>query len=498
MEGSVRAPLVYEVHARAWLQGLARERGRPMTLAEVPTDVFRGWRRLGFTHLWLMGVWSVGARAREHACRLGRAGRLGLPGRVPQEEVCGSPYAIAGYEVDPELGGEPALRVLRQRLGAEGLGLILDFIPNHVAFDHPWTRIHPEWFVGADYAFPESFRMGGPGQRRWLAHGKDPYFPAWSDTAQLDWRLAAVHTAMLHEWLKVGALCDGLRVDMAMLTLPEIFERHWHRLPPAPGQPRQAASFWRTAIPAIKTISPGFLCVAEAYWDLEPTLLSQGFDFAYDKRFYDHLIARRSGEIRRHLTARAGDLLSRGVRFLENHDEHRVACLAAGAEHEAWVALLLGAPGLRLIHEGQLEGARQRADIRTVRRVLEPVDANVARSYHRLLELSNRDGGWAEQVAILEPQPAWEGNPSHDAFVGWQGTTLRGSTRVVVANLAGHAAQGEVMLPTGSPNSGSSWKWVDQISGRCFSSLPETAFPGRMRIELGPHDCVWLQLENGA
>src|SRR5262249_7508553 len=148
-----------------------------------------------------------------------------------------------------------------------------------------------------------------------LAHGRDPYFAGWTDTLQLDYSNPATVTAMTTELLRVADRCDGVRCDMAMLLLPDVFERTWGR----PAQP-----FWTDAIAAVRAAHPGFRFLAEVYWDLEWTMQQLGFDDAYDKRLYDRLVAGRAAPVRDHL--RAGlDYQSRLARFLENHDEPRAA-----------------------------------------------------------------------------------------------------------------------------------------------------------------------------
>ena len=85
---------------------------------------------------------------------------------------------------------------------------------------------------------------------------------------------------MMKELLTIAGQCDGVRCDMAMLILPEVFERTWGR---------QAQPFWPVAITAVREKFPDFLFMAEVYWDMEWTLQQQGFDYTYDKRLYDRL-----------------------------------------------------------------------------------------------------------------------------------------------------------------------------------------------------------------
>src|SRR5437762_13966356 len=101
-------PLLYEVNTRCWLQALAQKHGCPLTLANVPEEEFTAWERLGFTHIWLMGVWTTGPRARAEALKhpeLRRVYDEVLPNWT-EADVAGSPYAIADYQVPEALGGE--------------------------------------------------------------------------------------------------------------------------------------------------------------------------------------------------------------------------------------------------------------------------------------------------------------------------------------------------------------------------------------------------------
>src|SRR5688500_834258 len=202
--------MLYEVNARCWL------REQRTTLGSVPESAMAQWRAYGFTHLWLMGVWRTAPASVRFSRKL-----------HSDETLTGSPYAIAGYEVDPELGDDAGLARFRSGLAKHGMKLILDFIPNHTGLDHPWTRSHPQRFVrNRDSS---------------IANGKDPYFPAWADTAQLDLRNLDTRQALIAELLSVAERCDGVRCDMAMLVLNDVFARNWGGRPPA-------TEFWSEAI----------------------------------------------------------------------------------------------------------------------------------------------------------------------------------------------------------------------------------------------------------
>ena len=228
---------------------------------------------------------------------------------------------------------------------------------------------HPEYYVPgteADLArAPQNYtwinRRQGP---RILAYGRDPYFSGWPDTLQLDYGNTATQEAMLHELLKISGQCDGVRCDMAMLVLPDVFERTWGR---------RAPLFWPRVTQRVRDRVPGFCFMAEVYWDLEWTMMQQGFDYAYDKRLYDRLREGHARPVREHFLAGL-DYQNRLARFLENHDEPRAAATFPPAQHQAAAVLTFLSPGLRFFHQGQLEGRRKRISPHLVRAPMEPVD----------------------------------------------------------------------------------------------------------------------------
>src|SRR5207344_3518905 len=169
--------------------------------------------------------------------------------------------------------------------------------------------------------------------------------------------------------------CDGVRCDMAMLVLPDVFERTWGRRP---------APFWPLATGRVRERVPGFCFMAEVYWDLEWTMMQQGFDYAYDKRLYDRLHEGHARPVREHFLAGL-DYQDRLARFMENHDEPRAATAFPPGKHEAAAVLTYLSPGLRFFHQGQFEGRRKRISPHLVRAPVEPVDETIRRFYAALL-----------------------------------------------------------------------------------------------------------------
>ena len=455
-----RAQSLYQINTRVWLQELSHGLGHSATLDDVADRALEAIAADGFDWVWLLGVWQTGEAGR-HVSRSRPEWQHEYRALLPDftaDDVSGSPFAVSDYVVNRDFGGPPALERFRKRLGERGIHLMLDFVPNHTALDHRWVGEHPDFYVQGRaedlVREPQNYcRVGTPSGSRVLAHGRDPYFPGWPDTLQLDYRHARLRAQMLEVLDTIGDQCDGLRCDMAMLVLPDVFLRTWgDRAHPGDGSRRVDEPFWPLAIERVRQRRPGFVFMAEAYWDLEWVLQQQGFDYTYDKRLYDRLRTHDAAALRGHLLADP-DYQRRSVRFLENHDEPRAAAVFPPLIHEAAAVLTFLIPGLRFIHEGQLAGRRARTSIHLRRRAAEPVDEPLRAFYGRLLACMRRTEARAGDWRLLECQAAWDGNSTWDRFIAfaWE---LEGRRLLVAVNYGPTQAQGYVRLP-----------WVD-LAGR--------------------------------
>ncbi len=467
-------PAVYEINAWTWLDELGRKYDSTLTLSGVPPKEWDQLASFGVDAVWFMGVWErspAGIAIANRNNGLLTDFRRALPDFRPADNV-GSPYCVRRYVVDEHLGGREGLAVARKELAKRGMKIILDFVPNHVAPDHPWVVEHPEYFVrgNADDARndPSSFIAAGG---RVLANGRDPFFPAWPDVVQLNAFQPGLRQAVIETLLDIAGQSDGVRCDMAMLLINNIFGRTWGG---RAGQ-RPATEYWREVIPAVKNEHPNFLFIAEAYWDLEWELQQQGFDYCYDKRLYDRLEHGDTENVRLHLCA---ELAYQGklVRFIENHDEPRAAATFAAGKARAAAVIVASIPGMMLFHEGQFGGSRVRLPVFLGRRPPEPVSRDLRDFYNRLLKASAadcvREGEWR-----LCERSGWPDNRSYLNIVSWCWT--RDEERcLVVVNFSGDPAQARVHLPWDGLR-GRMWRLDDAMIGKLYErSGDEMRDPG--------------------
>ena len=437
-------PTLFQINTRVWLTEISRVLHRRATLDDIPDTELDRLADRGFDWIWMLSVWQTGPRAQQIS-RSNHAWRKEFEQTLPDlqdEDIAGSGFAIAGYTVHRNLCGDAALARLRDRLRKRGLKLMLDFVPNHTGPDHPWVEEHPEYYVrgtDADLARqPQNYvRMPRTDGDIVFAYGRDPYFPGWPDTLQLDYANPATQDAMAAQLLKISGQCDGVRCDMAMLVLPEVFERTWGRRP---------EPFWPRAIEQVRRRVPGFFFMAEVYWDLEWTLQHEGFDYTYDKRLYDRLRDGHARPVRDHLHAGL-DYQDKLARFLENHDEPRAAATFSRGTHQAAAVITFLSPGLRFFHQGQFEGRRARISPHLIRAPIEPTDEALQKFYSSLLSVLRldvaREGSWQ----LLDCAAAWEGNWSWDGFLAFAWQDRQSKRLLVTVNYAGTQGQCYVRLP---------------------------------------------------
>jgi hypothetical protein len=474
-----RYPTVYEINTWVWLSELSQKYGKAVDLSSVPAAEWESIADYGFDSVWLMGVWersAAGIRISSQNSGLLADFRKALPDFHPEDNV-GSPYCVRRYVVDPHLGGSAGLAIARRELSQRGMKLILDFVPNHVAPDHPWVTEHPEYFIRGSAedarADPASYiEVGGTV----CACGRDPYFPAWSDVLQLNAFEPGLRQAVIETISIIAQQCDGMRCDMAMLLLNSIFERTWGG---RAGQ-RPSTEYWADIISTIKSKYPGFLFIAEAYWELEWELQQQGFDFCYDKKLYDRMEHSNAESVRLHLCADLG-YQGKLLRFIENHDEPRAAATFSSAKQRAVAVTTATLPGTKLFHEGQFEGRKVRPPVFLSRRPSEAVNEELQSFYRELLNAVNRpvfrEGEWS-----LCDRTGWPDNASFQNLIAW--TWLKDhERRLILVNLGDCSVQARVQVRWAGDGN---WLLIDVLSGATYERDGNEMLSPGLYVELAP------------
>jgi hypothetical protein len=452
-------PHLYEINTWAWLESLSARFGRTIKLEDVPDSEWNALAQRGFDIVWLMGVWQRSPEARRLALANPDFPPLydrALPGWKTQD-VIASPYSVAAYVPDPRIGSWQDFDAIRDKLHARGMALFLDFVGNHTALDHPWTREHPEFYVQANQAQfsknPDAFRaIDSPTGTHFLALARDPYFPPWRDCAQLNHFNPAMRAAQIDVLRTIAGHCDGVRCDMAMLHLSDIFVRIW--TPYLAGTKPMVREFWADVHAQV----PNLVLLAEAYWGTEQRLLDLGFSFAYDKSFYDSIRDIDAPQVHGALSAGL-ERQSHFARFLENHDEHR-AVEVFGKDRLASVGTLMGTlPGMRFYHQGELEGASIYLPITLRMAAPRPPDPAAFHFFEKILRVTHEDvfhhGSWS----LLSVTPDSDATSGNLIVYEWRSEK---SWKVIAVNLAGGPSQGRIYLAS-RPLSAPEYVFYDEL-----------------------------------
>ena len=270
-------PKLFEINTRVWI----KQFGEKTTISSVPMKFFQALADLGIDIVWLMGIWKTCPSTIEKYCfevDLISSYNNSLKD-WNKNDVIGSPFAIDIYEVNPDLGILKDLLELRKKLNDMGIKLFLDFIPNHLSAESSLIKTNPGIFLEADeelmfkdtYTFfkPCIENMTPEECKKIFAHGRDPLFPAWRDTIQINFFKEEARNFLTEQLIKISSICDGVRCDMAMLPLNNVFHNTWAGVLNKLGDKKPAEEFWKSAIEKVKAKSPEFIFMAESYWDLE-------------------------------------------------------------------------------------------------------------------------------------------------------------------------------------------------------------------------------------
>ena len=319
-------------------------------------------KKMGVSHVWFTGVIEHATMTDYTAAGIPADDADVVKGRA------GSPYAIKDYyDVAPDLAvvvknRMPEYEALIKRTHDHGLRVIMDFIPNHVARSYKSDakpagvvdlgatddktkafapNNHFYYLPGKAFVVPAGYNPLGPlkgpredgkyAENPAKATGNDVFSEApsindWFETVKLNYGVDYVNGRKTHfepvpdTWTKMrdilvfwaGKNVDGFRCDMVEMVPVE---------------------FWAWVIPELRKVKPGLVFIGEAYNPKEyRTYLEKGkFDYLYDKvGLYDGLRRLMTGggtteDITKVWKEESNGFSSHMLRFLENHDEQRIA-----------------------------------------------------------------------------------------------------------------------------------------------------------------------------
>jgi len=335
----VRRSVIYEVFVRDFSPSGDLE------------GVVRGLDRIqsaGANVIWLMPIYPIGVQNRK--------GPLG------------SPYAVRDYHaINPDFGRPAALRALVTAVHARGMKLLLDWVPNHSAWDNRWVQEHPGFYVRNERG---EITVPRDDQGR---------LTDWTDVAQLDYKNPALRRAMIAAmrwWLDQYGI-DGFRVDAAGFV-PD--------------------AFWREAVPALRAAVRRPILLLAEWGDLK--MHRFGFDLTYSWDSYSRLKAVWKGASAASFLPRELDDMGamppggRRLRFTTNHDETAwdsppVTLFGGPAGARAAYVLMALLPGRPLLYDGQEVESPQKLGlfVRDTVAWAQPDSGTIRAFYRRVLQL---------------------------------------------------------------------------------------------------------------
>lgn len=490
----MKNPKLLEINIRLLVRRFDSEQKRAK-LSDIPLSYWKNLANQGFEIIWLMGIWETTSILIDRCCfeeNLIQSYNKSLKD-WQRKDVIGSPYAINKYEINPELGTKKDLLQLKKTLNDLKILLMLDFVPNHFSAETELLKSNPDIFLETteEVLSSDKHTFYRPIQQphRIFAHGRDPFFPAWTDTVQLNYYHLNTRKFMTELLLAIAELCDGVRCDMAMLTLNNVFGNTWCGVINEYLHPKPRDEFWQTAIATVKQDYPNFIFLAEAYWNLEWDLQQLGFDFTYDKKLLDRLKDGTPKNIHDHLRA---DLAfqQKSSRFLENHDEERVKHKLGLEKSLAAAVIISTIPGMRFFFDGQCEGKKIRLPIQLGREPKESKSKTVSSFYEKLFHITKNEifslGNWELKEAL----PVWEKDNTSENILTWL-WTLNSQHCLVVVNYSNTTSQARIKIQT--KGSEELVLLSDLLSEKEYLRSANEVFYSGLFVELGAYQVHLLQ-----
>ncbi|CAD8083789.1 unnamed protein product [Paramecium sonneborni] len=394
-------PTIYELSLRPWLYELTNKYGRKISkLNDIPIEEFQHLKDIGVDYVWLMGIWQLG----KYGLDFDKAHANDYKSNLPDftiDDVIGSPYAITQFVCNSELGTDQDIINLRKKLNDMGLKLMLDFVPNHSAIDSPYRTSNIDYYIRAPPNTPkpydsEFYLPDG------VSYGGDQWDGFWKDTAQWNYWNQDTRNYLKSVVKKIASMSDGMRCDMAMVILNDLFYNKWKPQLDAWGYKRPSSEFWSEAIKETKQQYPNTIFLAEVYWGKEQDLINLGFDYVYEKWLLDQQATLDVGKVRPILSNLNLNYASHSNHFVENHDEPRAIIKFSGKDYISCVAALMSysIPGARFINHGQLEGLSNKLDVHLRRSYKENGSTYVKWFYGKVLPILKKDvfksGNWQQ------------------------------------------------------------------------------------------------------
>lgn len=477
----MKNPLIYEINIRLLLRG-----GNHEWLLDIPASYWEAIRNKGFRYIWLMGVWETCESVVPKHCfqeGLIRSYTKALKDWT-KEDVIGSPYAINAYRPSKIIGTMQDLKAFRDLLRSLGMGLILDFVPNHFSADSELIARHPEYFLEVSEEVysgePHTFYKPENGGGKYFAHGRDPFFPAWTDTIQVNFTNPGLREYYRETLTELTEVCDGVRCDMAMLALNNVFNNTWGML--LENNDAMPAELWTELISAVKNKRNDFLFIAEAYWDLEWELQQMGFDYTYDKKLLDRLKDSTADKVRDHLKAEEAYQM-KSLRFIENHDEERAVTALGKDKSLAAAVIITTIRGMRFFHHGQFQGKKIKLPVQLGREPKEQVNEQVEAFYEQLLGIVHNELFRAGEWQMLECKRVWDNNYSNSNLMAWQ-WSLGSERALVVVNYSGSTSQCRLPLDVSSYDE--QFDLTDVLNNKTYRRYREELLLPGLFVELGP------------
>lgn len=492
-------PHLIEINARIFLNFMRQKYSQgDMTLSLIPDDEWLKLKHLGFDIIWLVGVWKTSEISKEISRDEDFLREFVKKTNSDLSVISASPYSIVEYKLDNFFGFEWELNALKEKLNSFGMKLYLDFVSNHLAIDSELTNDCVDCFVMGDKTDYENNRelfcekkVGD--KTYYIAHGRDPNFPVWKDTLQLNYFNPKTREKMINNLIKISQVCDGVRCDMVMLTLNDIHNDIWGWLLNKQGFKKPESEFWHQAISEVKSINSQFGFIAEVYWGLEWKVQQLGFDYTYDKIFYDRLKNMHSEEIKGHL--RAERLYQKkSVRFIDNHDEEP-SIVSFGSKRKSLSAAVISSTvkGMRFYNDMQLKGVGIKVPVQITTFDYEKYkDIEVEKFYEKLLKIVDHPAFHGGEWELLNVKPVNENDKSFRNIIAYKWTQMK-TIKIVVVNYSNEVSGGVIEISLKSK--GDTITLYEEFSERFFSFNVSEVENGLKVKEMQPYSFYLFDYE---